>query len=190
MTRYWRRTRPRPLRKTLSEVLFFVAILAAVLYGLKSTGLVDLGSGPIKVVDGDSLRRGDADIRLYGIDAPEYRQMCRDDQHRDWACGRSSADALRDLIDGRDAACVAFDQDRYGRNVAECTIGTLDLAEEMVRQGWALAYRRHSFAYVGAEAKARKAKRGIWRGTFEDPEAYRAREAIKRGDAAETGFRD
>jgi hypothetical protein len=40
--------------------------------------------------------------------------------------------------------------------------------------GWALAYRRYSMDYVAAEDEARKAKRGMWRGTFVKPWEWRA----------------
>jgi endonuclease YncB( thermonuclease family) len=44
----------------------------------------------------------------------------------------------------------------------------------MVRNGWAVAYRRFSEAYVGAEAEARAARRGIWSSRFEMPESHRS----------------
>ena len=44
----------------------------------------------------------------------------------------------------------------------------------MVLAGWALAYRQYSTDYVDAEAEARKARRGLWRGTFAKPWEWRA----------------
>ena len=37
---------------------------------------------------------------------------------------------------------------------------------ELVRQGWALAYRRYGLTYVGQEAEARAAERGLWATRF------------------------
>jgi len=42
--------------------------------------------------------------------------------------------------------------------------GIEDLIAFMVRQGWALAYRRYSTAYVDEEDAARAAQAEIWRG--------------------------
>jgi endonuclease YncB( thermonuclease family) len=50
----------------------------------------------------------------------------------------------------------------------------------MVREGWAIAYRRHSLDYIGLEGEARRAKRGIWSGRFEEPEKWRRREEAAR----------
>ena len=40
--------------------------------------------------------------------------------------------------------------------------------------GWAVAYRQYSTDHVDAEDQARKAKRGMWRGTFVNPWMWRA----------------
>jgi Staphylococcal nuclease homologue len=62
------------------------------------------------------------------------------------------------------------EQDRYGRIVAKVfSPDGVDLGRRLVSAGWALAYRRYSADYVDAEAEARKAERGMWRGTFVRP---------------------
>ena len=43
----------------------------------------------------------------------------------------------------------------------------------LVAQGWALAYRQYSQAYVDEEEVARAARRGIWRGNFVAPWDWR-----------------
>jgi endonuclease YncB( thermonuclease family) len=69
--------------------------------------------------------------------------------------------------------CEQRDVDRYGRIVAVCRAGLNDLGAFMVANGWALAYRRYSTAYVGPEGSAKAARRGIWRGTFTAPWDWR-----------------
>ena len=66
---------------------------------------------------------------------------------------------------GRDA----HGGDAQGRVMAVCFIGPHDLAARLVGQGWAVADRRVSDAYAGAEAMARKAAAGLWRGRFTLP---------------------
>ena len=59
--------------------------------------------------------------------------------------------------------------DRYGRTLAICTVGGLDVNAWLVSEGWALAYRRYSLAYVALEEAAQAAQRGMWRGRFVPP---------------------
>ncbi len=90
----------RPFYKTIFDTLVFLLVLTLVLGAMKKFGMIDLGSGAYQVVDGDSLRKGGTDIRLYGIDAPEYQQTCRDRDNRDYNCGKQAATELRKLVQG------------------------------------------------------------------------------------------
>jgi endonuclease YncB( thermonuclease family) len=180
VTRSW--SRPRPFYRSAKDAIVFLVVLAIVLAVMQKTGMIDLGTGSVHVVDGDSLRMDDTDIRLYGIDAPEYRQSCRDKYNAEYACGKKSANALRELVQGKEVSCTSIETDRYGRAVSVCKFGEMEINREIVRLGWAVAYSRHSLSYVSAEAEAKRAKRGIWAGTFESPEAYRARQRLVRGE--------
>jgi endonuclease YncB( thermonuclease family) len=62
------------------------------------------------------------------------------------------------------------DRDRYGRIITTCVAQDSDVAREMVRQGWAVAYTRFSIAYVIEEIAARAAHRPLWAGEFDSPE--------------------
>jgi endonuclease YncB( thermonuclease family) len=172
------------LWRSLADALVFIVLLALVLIALQRAGLIDPGTGGYEAVDGDSLRRGDTEIRLHGIDAPEYRQICSDGNGRDYACGKEAAAALRQLLGGQTVTCSSIETDRYGRAIAECKAGDLNINGEMVRRGWAVAYTRHSAGYVSEEAQARAAKRGLWQGRFENPEDWRVRHRVRHGDAA------
>jgi endonuclease YncB( thermonuclease family) len=183
VSRYWRR--PRPFYRSVIDAAFFLVVLTMVLAAMKQFGMIDLGTGSLQVVDGDSLRRGDTDIRLHGIDAPEYRQTCRDKHGAEYACGKQAANALRNLVEEGAVSCTSIETDRYGRAVALCKRGDLEINREMVRLGWAVAYSRHSLSYVRLEAEARRAKRGIWAGSFESPEDYRARQRPVQGGLGE-----
>jgi len=129
-------------------------------------------SGVAKVVDGDSLEIGAVRIRLFGIDAPEGRQLCTRDS-ASWSCGTAAADKLRALIGGASIECVQRDTDQYDRVVAICKNGATDLGGAMVKAGLALAYRQYSTDYVDQEDEARRAKRGMWAGEFTAPWEYR-----------------
>jgi endonuclease YncB( thermonuclease family) len=176
--------------RSFRDAATFLVVLTVVLFFMQRYGVIELGTGPVQVIDGDSLRNGEADIRLYGIDAPEYRQTCRDGARAEYPCGKEAAHALRELVGRKAVSCSSIDTDRYGRAVSVCKIDALELNAEMVRMGWAVAYQRHSLNYVKLEAEARRGKRGIWVGTFEEPEAYRARNRSVRGDLGETEIAD
>ncbi|MGE0241546.1 MAG: thermonuclease family protein [Parvibaculaceae bacterium] len=159
--------------RSLLDIAIFAAAAGLILLAVRVFNQVTVTPGTVDVIDGDSFRRGKDEIRLNGIDAPEYRQTCRDESGRDWDCGREAARALRNLVAGRTVDCTGLDADRYGRLVSRCMVGDMELNAEMVRLGWAIAYTRHGTLYVRAEDEARRGKRGIWRGTFDLPEDWR-----------------
>ena len=141
-------------------------------------------AGRARVIDGDTLEVGAVRIRLFGVDAPESAQRCLAGSRR-WPCGEQATRALVGRIDGRSVACEERDQDRYGRIVAVCRYGGQDVNAWLVREGWAMAYRRYSSAYASEEASAKAAKRGVWRGEFVPPWDWRRGDRLKsasRGD--------
>lgn len=168
-----RRAPPRPLYKSVFDALVFLAVLAIVTFALNQAGIFTPQSGIFIAVDGDSLRQGDRSFRLHGIDAPELQQSCATKMGGDYPCGQYAKRALSDLVRGQTLVCTLSDTDRYGRTVAQCNAGRLDINAGMVRLGWAIAYVKHSAAYLDEEMEARKSKRGLWQGRFERPETWR-----------------
>jgi endonuclease YncB( thermonuclease family) len=131
--------------------------------------------GTASVIDGDSLRVKRREVRLFGIDAVEHEQMCRRDNEK-WACGLEATLALRELAGGKTVQCQDYGRDQYGRTLAVCSVGKVEINDWLVRQGWAMAYRRYSNKYVESEKAAREARRNIWSGKVEMPETYRHRQ--------------
>lgn len=147
----------------------------------------DNGNGAYHAIDGDSFSIGKTEIRLHGIDAPEYRQTCRADTGKNEACGKMARDALSQLIRNAKVSCRTLEQDRYGRQVSVCKVDNTDINREMVRLGWAIAYRRHSHAYVSAEREAKTTRRGIWQWQFDTPEDYRNHSRTFEGSMVDEG---
>lgn len=138
-------------------------------------------TGPARVVDGDTFSVGAERVRLWGVDAPEGRQVCQNDQGKAYACGDVARDQLVGLIGGRAVRCEVRDRDPYGRAVARCLAGSTDLGEAMVRVGWAVDYVQFSRGvYASVEAEARRARRGLWAGRFETPSTWRAEARLVR----------
>lgn len=130
-------------------------------------------TGPAHIVDGDTIWIGETKIRLHGIDAPETKQKCKNQDGSSYLCGEAFTEALITLVNSQPVRCEGSTFDRYKRLIGTCYGGNIDLNAEMVRQGWALAYRRYSKDYVSAEMEAQEAKRGVWVGDFEMPWDWR-----------------
>ena len=117
-------------------------------------------TGVPRIIDGDTIRIGNTRIRFHGIDAPEAKQTCTVGG-KEWSCGREATNALVDIVGEHWVSCSQRDVDRYGRIVAVCRAGSVDLNAWMVGNGWAVAYRRYSTDYVPDETTAQREKRGI-----------------------------
>lgn len=132
-------------------------------------------TGRASVIDGDTLEIRGERVRLWGVDAPESRQTCRDAAGRDYRCGQIAANALSQWIGHRSVVCRERERDRYGRAVSSCTVGGRDVAGWLALNGHAIDYGRYSGGrYAGAEAKARAGKLGMWAGSFQKPWEWRA----------------
>lgn len=142
-------------------------------------------AGVASVIDGDTIEIHGQSIRLDGVDAPESSQRC-DIDGRAWRCGQVAANALADHIGRKAVTCHQRSRDRYGRAVALCTVAGENVSAWLVREGWALAFRKYSLAYVDDETAAKAAKRGLWRGTFIPPWEWRAQRAGLAAPASAT----
>ena len=157
-----------PIMRQFSVVAVCVFSLASPIVNISIAEPYD----EVSVVDGDTLNVGSRRIRIYGIDAPESRQTCQRDGI-EWLCGQEASKRMRTLVGASQVKCKAIDKDRYGRIIGKCFAGGVDIGEELVLDGLALAYRRYSKDYIGAEASAKAAGRGLWSGQFVEPWDWR-----------------
>ncbi len=142
---------------------------------------VKIISGIAKVTDGDTIRIEGKKIRFFGIDAPEKKQQCRKTWltisfisfSKDYPCGQISTDKLKKKIDNKLLICKWITKDRYKRYIAECFKDKTNVNAWMVRNGYAVAYRKYSKKFVSQEIFAKKEKLGLWSGTFMMPWDYR-----------------
>lgn len=154
--------------------------LAALLLSF-SPSLAQSIVGRASVIDGDTLEIRGTRIRFHAADAFESAQTCQDADGKAYRCGQQAALALSDKIGSSTVTCQQTDIDRYQRIVAQCSANGVDLNGWLVQQGHALAYRQYGTDYVPQEDEARKAKRGVWAGSFTPPWDWRRGE---RGTAA------
>lgn len=126
----------------------------------------------IKVVDGDSLEIGERRIRLDGIDAPEFLQICRNQNEEEYACGQKALEFAENFLKAGHPECRCLPQkDKYNRELCECFVNGESLNKALVAAGWAVTYREP--AYQKAQDEAEEHKRGIWQGKFMRPALYR-----------------
>ena len=141
-------------------------------------------SGTPKIIDGDTVHINNYKFRLEGIDAPEMKQQCKKESfkisstigfsfYKDYSCGKVSKAKLKAKINGSKIKCIFTSKDRYKRYIATCFKGETNLNQWMVRNGYAIAYRRYSKKYVSDEDFAKEKKLGLWQGKFMNPEKWR-----------------
>lgn len=155
-------------------------LLALALAGAPVPVLAQAVSGPARAVDGDTLDLTGVRVRLFGVDAVELGQTC-ERGGESWRCGEAARAQLSELVAGQTVVCEQRDVDRYGRMVAVCKAGRVDLAQAMAWAGYAVALMDFSEAYAPAVEAARAQNAGIWGAHFVEPREWRA--AHPRDDA-------
>jgi len=126
----------------------------------------------LRVVDGDTIVLNGEKIRFTGIDTPELKQTClQDDQ--EVACGMSAKMLLIKKIGDHTPKCISEGKDAYKRTLAECFVNGESLSKFLVRSGYAFAYRKYSTKFIKDEEFAKANKLGMWAMTFQYPWDFR-----------------
>jgi endonuclease YncB( thermonuclease family) len=84
---------------TLAQLIFVTVCVGAL------PASADNLSGQASIIDGDTLEIHGTRIRLWGIDAPESSQLCRDDASLQYQCGAEAANELDGFIARRPVDC-------------------------------------------------------------------------------------
>ena len=77
------------------------------------------------------------------------------------------------MIKDSDLTCTYKELDRYNRILGMCFVKGVNINEQMVENGWALAYRKYNKIFIENENNAKKNLRGIWACDFEKPWDWR-----------------
>lgn len=158
--------------KIITVILFILNIFVGITW-IVAAEEINLKDHKVTITDGDTIRAGDYRLRLLYTDAPESTQTCKTIEGKTWKCGVKSKEYLEKLVIGKDIVCRIVGLDRYKRSLAICNNGGIEINQEMVRSGWALAYIRYGSPYKSEQIEAMKGLKGIWNGTFIEPEMYR-----------------
>ena len=134
--------------------------------------------GPATVVDSDGLRVGTTSVMLWGIESVERPQTCTIDGQL-WQCYAAAMRALETITGVAEVSCQPVaEPDPYGRVLAICFVDGADVAEALVRAGFALAKRDETEDYVAAEELAIAEGIGLWQGEFMHPADFRRSRAM------------
>ncbi|MGY4402835.1 thermonuclease family protein [Bradyrhizobium sp. USDA 3315] len=125
-----------------------------------------------QIVDADTVRLGTIKVQLQGIDAPEIDQICTDAGGKTRDCGVEARETLKRYAGSKTWVCRLSGTDRYHRELGTCSVDGEDISSWLVRNGWALAFRRYPVAYVEF---AKRKQLGLWSGAFVAPWDWRHR---------------
>jgi len=153
-----------------TATLFSAVFITILISGTTScSSRVPEQSEVVRVTDGDTIVIASAEgkknmtCRLYGIDSPETPKRDRKGQPYSKEAGKE----LRQLIYGQKVEVITTGEKTHGREVCIIKKDGKDINLEMVRRGYAWAYRKHlkspyASEYIEAENRARDQKLGIW----------------------------
>ena len=138
------------------------------------------------VLDADTIQIDKTIIRLEGIDAIELEQWCKIKEEF-YPCGVHAKEMLINFISDSTVTCVG---EKYRiRVVGVCTLEyveegmepqTVDLAEWITVQGYAVAFLKYTDKYAGAEEFAQKSGLGVWSTTWIHPRDFRKGKRLER----------
>jgi len=139
-------------------------------------------SGKTDVIDGDTIKIKDQSIRLVGIDAPEKKQLCKKPYlslfiftfSKSYPCGETSTNSLKKFINNQIILCkIEEKKDFFKRYLGTCFKDKSNINSWLVKNGYALAFRKYSKKYLNEELYAKNNKIGLWQGTFQMPWEWR-----------------
>jgi len=124
--------------------------------------------GTAAIIDGEKLRIGQTDLRLFGIAAPQLTA----------SFGPQARAQLDAMAGGQIVSCKIRDRDRDGRLLATCSSASgSDMALELLRRGLAVMVRGSVAGtevvtlYTAAEQAAQNQKIGLWSTAISAPAA-------------------
>ena len=174
------------------------------LFLIITTTLSALAKEPIRTFEGTVTKIFDSDtfqvtdtrgtkvkIRLYGIDAPETPKIDiktgRISQSGQ-PYGTNAQQALEEMVLDKYVRIDVMSIDQYKMTLAIVWIVDKVINKEMIKYGWAWAYRRflnspYASEYISLEEQARKERRGLWEQINPQPpwEFRKLQKKTKRG---------
>ena len=179
-----------------------IGLVGAVFGGVLALAIVGTGFGDVAqqsvystyahdddAYNGDTLWVGEISVRLAGIDAPQEDQICRS-QSGQTPCGDEARRHLQNLITGALLTCERLghggrrDNEPFSRPLVQCTAkhgqDSVDIAEQMAADGYAIATDNGERSYLGIARVALEEQRGIMGLCTLRPRVWRTNADVKR----------
>ena len=155
--------------------------LLIIFYLIITSVHAEIISGVPIIIDADTIKISNKKIRLFGIDAPESKQLCKKKNlhiiffsfYKEYPCGQKVILELKKYLKKKTIKCNIQGKDHYKRYIAICYKNNEDINSWLVKNGLAVSYRKYSTKYLNEEVYAKKNKLGIWQGKFEMPWEWR-----------------
>jgi endonuclease YncB( thermonuclease family) len=187
--KYQRAKNPLRIRTGRLSKYKLISILSVAIFGYVVGYVQDYVAQPNEysiqgnavVRDGDTLKIKGINIRLYGLDAPELKQPCYKNDVK-WMCGVDSKNELEKLAKDKNIFCIPLDEDKYHRSASNCYFAEngikVNIGQQLVKNGWAVAYETYSPRYIIDELLAKISLKGIWSSQFQQPNIWRKQHGI------------
>ncbi len=134
-----------------------------------------------RAIDGDIVS---FDVRIFGADAFEKRQLCRNADGC-WPCGKAAQDYASKLLKSGSSTIRLTGKQSYGRPIGTVEMGGNDLGESMIAAGLAVPATSYlksdperARRYVAAYESAVSRHAGVHAGYFIDPAEWRRGERL------------
>lgn len=154
--------------KHISTVIFYIVISLFIINDTHAENYSVIRGSVTKVIDGDTVivkpySGKPFKCRLYGIDAPEMSYNGNPGQ----AYSRAAERELNNLVLLSTVEIILTGESSYDREICIIKKMGLDINREMLRRGYARAYRKYlkgsyTSEYIDAENEAQKLHRGLW----------------------------
>lgn len=135
--------------------------------------------GRAHVIEGDVIEIRGRRIKLFGVEAFNRGQRCRNNRGRNYRCGRRARYALARKVEKQRLSCARRAPWRNGVR-ATCWFGAEDIAAWLVLSGWAVASPEGKGFYDIHERIARRQRVNAWSGEFTRPDRWRERRHDRR----------
>ena len=166
----------------LVPIIVFVLVTVGAIVAFAKEPIRTVEGTVTKVSDGDTIHVTDSlgtkvKVRFYGIDCPETEKSNKRTGHVSkpgQPYGEEAFDALRGKIFRKHVRLEVTDIDKYKRSVAIVWLGSRNINQEMISEGWAWAYRDYldspyASEFIRLEEQARSQGLGLWQQANPEP---------------------
>ena len=115
----------------MQKKIFYKILIFCTIFFFLQNSFALIFEGIPRVIDGDSLEINNNKIRLFGIDAPEKKQICKKPYliisflislgfQKKYECGLLATNQLKKLINNKTVKCITESKDRYNTYFSIC----------------------------------------------------------------------